>query len=1380
MRRFLYIFKQSMHIMALMVALLVLCLYIVAHFNLAGIMVETNVREKLCEKLNARVEMGSVEVNWLNQIGINQMVIFDRNNDTLFCARRAMVAVEVVPLLQRKLVVNTVQLVDFQLFVSKDSLAAEPNYAFIIEALMPKTQNDQERHFLNDISLHSLFLRQGAIIYDVKDQSHSPHATLPDVNHLAFNDVSAVISLDINHRTGMELTLKRMKLHEKSGLTLLDFRGHASLSGEQLRAQNLSARLVKDLADGALAEIETHGELALTRDSLELYLQSIDLIADDWGDIHARTYLKTSRDSLKRMQYDAQFLPSRMERHAIEGIMSEFGLSWPMEFLPYAQQINTLRWDGALTGFASDSIDFQGKIATDGTLESKFTTRVSYTASANDPLQITLNGGIASAKIERHTYRNLTVDGSYRNRRISARFGSLDPLCRLNGQADVLLTDTATVVKANARVHDINPHALHLTEISNLDGLSFRGLVSTNFSLANAPSTHNKPSAKKGQISANDLPVGYVRIDSLVIVNDEEQVHLGPLRLTHQKEQAVSVFALVSPVANVVGTPTSIIGFVPSNPQFAHIMKFPGLLADDATFQAEWDTIGHKLTAEVNIPKWVSGEGTCHFHAKGQGTTSAESPYPTKFDADVNFEYNNPSHRLESALAITYEPEPLLVTMQPSTLAIDGKQFQTTDATLREGSDNNYILDNLRIVDKNQRLDVSGSFGEDEGLNMLVHMDNWQLDFFLGMLRKGYINFGGYASGDLFVTSQPSLLFQAQSLQVDSLTYIGTDLQEAQISFAFDAERARLHLLADIQSDTIHNSHVDCHVHLHEVHDTIDLRFNTDSLPIDFLHYWLGGALQDLHGHTKGDIRVFGDCDSLNIEGRPLLQNVNFTHEQLGGVRFYVTDTLSLVANADAPTGYVGLNNVTVTDRYGQKAVLTLDLEHKHFHELEYGVDIDIPETPAGFLVYDHPTQEDGALFWGRLWATGRCQMHGNYSHHRINLQMAPAGRSFFNLSPGEENFTENAYNFLTFRDKEQFRLAEENELERSIGHKTKTDEEAEEPTYVEMDLLIHANERCQVYVQMDPLAEDRLICKGNGDLSLHYDPFHDINLTGNYDITSGSYTVTMKGDVMTKAFQMQQGSRITFPGSPSEAELDLKAVYNIPSANLKDLDESFASVASLSRTTLPVDCKLNVTGQITAPQIAFDLEIKNTSDDVQALVHNIIGTQEMLNREVLYLLLFSKFYTPEYASTSQRQTGSELTSFASSSLTSQLNNLLGHMSDNFTLGTNFRSDKGDFSDMEMDVSVSTRLLNDRLLMTGNLGYRDPANSIGLNNTNNTFIGDFDMEFLINTRGTVRAKAYSHYNERDYSINSALTTQGIGIILRKDFKSFLEFIKRKQ
>ena len=95
---------------------------------------------------------------------------------------------------------------------------------------------------------------------------------------------------------------------------------------------------------------------------------------------------------------------------------------------------------------------------------------------------------------------------------------------------------------------------------------------------------------------------------------------------------------------------------------------------------------------------------------------------------------------------------------------------------------------------------------------------------------------------------------------------------------------------------------------------------------------------------------------------------------------------------------------------------------------------------------------------------------------------------------------------------------------------------------------------------------------------------------------------------------------------------------------------------------------------------------------------------------------------------------------------------------------------------MEMDLSLTTRLWGDRLILNGNLGYRDPANRVGLHNNTNSFIGDFDVEFLINTSGTLRAKAYSHYNERDYSINNALTTQGIGFIARKDFKTIKELL----
>ena len=54
---------------------------------------------------------------------------------------------------------------------------------------------------------------------------------------------------------------------------------------------------------------------------------------------------------------------------------------------------------------------------------------------------------------------------------------------------------------------------------------------------------------------------------------------------------------------------------------------------------------------------------------------------------------------------------------------------------------------------------------------------------------------------------------------------------------------------------------------------------------------------------------------------------------------------------------------------------------------------------------------------------------------------------------------------------------------------------------------------------------------------------------------------------------------------------------------------------------------------------------------------------------------------------------------------------------------------------MEVDLALSSYLLNNRLLFNGNFGYRDKA----LNN--NSFIGDFDIEYPLNKSGNIRLKS---------------------------------------
>ena len=93
------------------------------------------------------------------------------------------------------------------------------------------------------------------------------------------------------------------------------------------------------------------------------------------------------------------------------------------------------------------------------------------------------------------------------------------------------------------------------------------------------------------------------------------------------------------------------------------------------------------------------------------------------------------------------------------------------------------------------------------------------------------------------------------------------------------------------------------------------------------------------------------------------------------------------------------------------------------------------------------------------------------------------------------------------------------------------------------------------------------------------------------------------------------------------------------------------------------------------------------------------------------------------------------------------------------------RTDRGDFSDVEVDVALSSQLLNNRLLLNGNFGYRE--NTYNPSNTN--FIGDFDLEYLLNRKGTFRLKAYNHFNDQNYYLRNALTTQGVGIMWKHDF-----------
>ena len=459
---------------------------------------------------------------------------------------------------------------------------------------------------------------------------------------------------------------------------------------------------------------------------------------------------------------------------------------------------------------------------------------------------------------------------------------------------------------------------------------------------------------------------------------------------------------------------------------------------------------------------------------------------------------------------------------------------------------------------------------------------------------------------------------------------------------------------------------------------------------------------------------------------------------------------------------------------FGNKAHLDGWVTHKCFKEPEFEFNV---TDARDFLCFD-VNSRISPDWYGRIFCNGMAHIKGVPGFIDMNVSISTAPKSTFTFVLSDTEAADE-YTFMTFRDRDGIKgdllLSVEDPraaaMKRLKEHYARLNMEDSSSSIYRMNLQVDATPDGEMILIMDPVGGDRIKARGNGNLRIEYTSADDdMRMFGTYTLAQGSYNFTLQ-DIIIKDFTIKPGSSIAFHGDPLAATLDIEAIYSV-NANLSDLDESFLQDRELNRTNVPVHALLKVNGDMRQPDIKFDLEFPTLTQDTYRKVRSIVSTEDMMNRQIIYLLALNRFYTPDYMGSTTK--GNELVSVASSTISSQLGSMLGQLSDNWSIAPNIRSDRGDFSDMEVDLALSSYLLNNRLLFNGNFGYRDKT----LNN--NSFIGDFDIEYLLNKSGNIRLKAYNRYNDQAFYVKSALTTQGVGVMFRKDFDNLLRFLHLKK
>jgi hypothetical protein len=208
----------------------------------------------------------------------------------------------------------------------------------------------------------------------------------------------------------------------------------------------------------------------------------------------------------------------------------------------------------------------------------------------------------------------------------------------------------------------------------------------------------------------------------------------------------------------------------------------------------------------------------------------------------------------------------------------------------------------------------------------------------------------------------------------------------------------------------------------------------------------------------------------------------------------------------------------------------------------------------------------------------------------------------------------------------------------------------------------------------------------------------------------------------------------------------------------------------------------MNIGGQPAAPQVDFDLEMPTVNADEQQMVRSIINGQQEMNQQVVYLLAIGRFYNQgtnnSTSTTGERtdQTSLAMQSFLSGTLSSQINTLINQFikNDNWNFGANISTGNEGWHNAEYEGVINGRMLNNRLLINGQFGYRDNATQ-----ASPSFIGDFDLQYLLFPNGNLALKVYNQTNDR-YFTKSSLNTQGIGLIMKKDFNGLRDLFTSKK
>ena len=671
-------------------------------------------------------------------------------------------------------------------------------------------------------------------------------------------------------------------------------------------------------------------------------------------------------------------------------------------------------------------------------------------------------------------------------------------------------------------------------------------------------------------------------------------------------------------------------------------------------------------------------------------------------------------------------------------------------------------IDNFTVSNGKQYLMLRGTMSNSPSDSLTIDLNGIDVGYALDLVNFHSVTFGGSASGRAVVKPFLNKPEATAHVVVDDFKFedgrMGVLL--ANVNYNNREEQIDIDAVAnDGERQTIINGYVS------PKRNYIDLGIEARNTRLEFLKSFCGSFMDNIQAWGNGHCRVFGDLRDVNIEGRMVADGTIFI-KPLGTTYTLMSDTITMIPDE------ILFDNAVIKDKYGNMGTVGGALHHKSLTRLTF----DLYVNAMQMLVLDsHDYGED--TFYGTVFATGNCYIKGRKGEITFDIDATPQKDSFIEYNAASPASIDEV-RYITWRDVTYRDSVDADSTSVSSHVRERAEEVHEMASDIKLNLRINATPDFTLRMLMDEQTGDKITLNGTGNIRANYYNKCAFEMFGNYLVTQGTYRLTVQ-NMIKKEFSFTQGSQIVFSGDPFSSAIDLKGIYTLNAVSLSDLQigKSFKS------NNTKVNCMMNIGGTAGNPSVTFDLDLPTLSTDARQMVKSVINSEEDMNQQVLYLLAVGRFYAPANNNASQEtaesrsQTSLAMQSLLSGTISQQINNVLSNFvkSSNWNFGANISTGDEGWNNAEYEGLLSGRLMNNRLLINGEFGYRDNVNDANESN----FIGDFDIRYLLFPSGNLAVRVYNQTNDRYFTRNS-LNTQGLGIIMKRDFNSLGELFGGKK